>query len=181
MTLSQAQAENARRKALTYFEKAGICLTKEEEKSLKAVDFGLGRLDEIGLERVVYVKTARCCAKEMILFPGQTCPEHIHPSIQGEPGKEETFRCRWGKVYLYVPGTPVQKPQARVPEQRRKYFTVWHEIVLEPGEQYTMAPDTLHWFQGGLDGAVVSEFSTKSLDEADIYSDPEITMAPQIK
>ncbi|HBF37156.1 MAG TPA: D-lyxose/D-mannose family sugar isomerase [Firmicutes bacterium] len=179
MVLPRTQEENARQRALTYFQRAGIYLTKDEMDSLKAVDFGLGRLEEIGLERVVYVKTGRCCAKEMILFPGQTCPEHIHLPFEAEPGKEETFRCRWGKVYLYVPGKPVQKPQAKIPEDLRQYFTVWHEIVLTPGGQYTLAPNTLHWFQGGPDGAVVSEFSTNNRDEADIYSNPEISMAPR--
>ena len=39
-----------------------------------------------------------CCAKELILMPRQTCPEHWHPPVGGEPGKEETFRCRWGEI-----------------------------------------------------------------------------------
>jgi len=45
---------------------------------------------------------------------------------------------------------------------------------LNPGDQYTLAPNTLHWFQSGPEGAVVSEFSTMSLDEYDIYTDPVI-------
>src|SRR6185437_11532858 len=49
----------------------------------------------------------RCCAKELVLFPGQTCPEHRHPPLgPDKPGKEETFRCRWGTVYLYVARAP---------------------------------------------------------------------------
>ena len=52
-----------------------------------------------------------------------------------------------------------------------------HEIILNPGEQYTINPNTLHWFQAGPDGAVVSEFSTKSRDEYDIYTDPRIDAA----
>jgi len=39
----------------------------------------------------------------------------------------------------------------------------------------------LHWFQAGADGAVVSEFSTKSLDEFDIFTDPEIKRIPEIE
>jgi D-lyxose ketol-isomerase len=53
----------------------------------------LSRLDEIGLEVVVYVNTERVCAKELVMFPCQTCPEHRHPPFEGTPGKEETFRC----------------------------------------------------------------------------------------
>ena len=48
------------------------------------------------------------------------------------------------------------------------------EIVLAPGDQYTIPPDTLHWFQAGPEGAIVSEFSTQSRDELDVFSDPQI-------
>jgi D-lyxose ketol-isomerase len=51
---------------------------------------------------------------------------------------------------------------------------VWHEIVLRPGEQYTIPSNTKHWFQAGDEGAVVSEFSSTSRDEADIFTDPDI-------
>jgi D-lyxose ketol-isomerase len=61
---------------------------------------------------------------------------------------------------------------------REKYFNVRHEIILHPGEQYTLQPNTLHWFQAGPEGAVVSEFSTKSRDEFDIFTDPGIKRAP---
>ncbi|HBP37292.1 MAG TPA: D-lyxose/D-mannose family sugar isomerase, partial [Clostridiales bacterium] len=57
-------------------------------------------------------------------------------------------------------------------------YTVFHQIVLNPGEQYTLQPDTLHWFQAGPDGAVVSEFSTTSHDEGDIFTDPRIRRLP---
>ena len=48
------------------------------------------------------------------------------------------------------------------------------DIVLAPGEQYTIPPDTLHWFQAGGEGAVVSEFSTTSRDELDVFTDPAV-------
>jgi len=41
-------------------------------------------------------------------------------------------------------------------------------------------PNTLHWFQAGPEGAVISEFSTRSRDEADIFSDPDIKRIPEI-
>jgi D-lyxose ketol-isomerase len=52
--------------------------------------------------------------------------------------------------------------------------------VLGPGEQYTIPPDTWHWFQAGRGGAVVSEFSSPSTDENDIFADPRIVRAPAI-
>lgn len=48
---------------------------------------------------------------------------------------------------------------------------MFHEIVLEPGEQYTLYPETWHWFQAGEEGAVVSEFSTMSTDDTDLFFD----------
>jgi D-lyxose ketol-isomerase len=172
--LSKEIYERCRKRALKFLRKARIVITEEEARKIEVAEYGLGMVDKIGLELVVYVNTDRCCAKELILFPHQTCPEHRHPPVGNEEGKEETFRCRWGKVYLYVPGDPTPNPKAKLPEERRKYFTVWHEIELNPGEQYTLPPNTLHWFQAGPRGAVVSEFSTKSRDEYDIYTDPAI-------
>ena len=75
-----------------------IALTPEEEKNIEICDYDLGMFDKIGTGIVIYVNTKRCCAKEMMLFPGQLCPEHLHPVIGDYPGKEETFRCRWGVV-----------------------------------------------------------------------------------
>jgi D-lyxose ketol-isomerase len=172
--LTQIEIDNARNKALEYFARAGIVLSAEEKKNIEVADMGLGILDEIGLEILVYVNTERCCAKELILFPYQTCPEHRHPDINGREGKEETFRCRYGKVYLYVEGAPAESITAVLPKGREAFFTVRHEIELNPGDQYTLKPNILHWFQAGPDGAVVSEFSTKSSDECDLFTDPGI-------
>ena len=115
------------------------------------------------------------------MLPRQTCPEHWHPTINGRPGKEETFRCRWGEVYIYVSGEATPERKANPPAGREATYTVWHEIVLRPGEQYTLSPDTRHWFQAGDQGAVVSEFSTTSTDEADRFEDPEIARFTRIK
>lgn len=155
--------------------KAGIVITRQEASAIEAADLGLGTFERLGLGVLVYVNTERCCAKELVLWPGQTCPEHRHPPVSAtNPGKEETFRCRWGLVYLYVPGPRTRRPKALPPSGREATYTVWHEVVLRPGDQYTLPPNTLHWFQAGPKGAVVSEFSTRSLDDKDIFTDPEI-------
>jgi len=160
--------------------RAGIVLTSREIENIEVAELGLGELERTGLELVVYVNTDRYCAKELILFPRQTCPEHRHPPVAGEPGKMETFRCRWGRVWLYTEGPPVGVPQARIPSGSEKYYTVFHEIELNPGDQYTIPPNTLHWFQAGDEGAIVSEFSSTSRDESDIFTDPRIRRIPQV-
>ena len=176
--LTKEQVEDARSRAKQYLDRAGIVLTPEEAANIEVADFGLSQLEQSGLEIVVYVNTSRVCAKELVVFPRQTCPEHRHPRVEGEPGKEETFRCRWGKVYLYIPGSPTPNPSAKAPAGHEAYYTVWHEVVLNPGDQFTLRPDTLHWFQAGPEGAIVSEFSTKSWDEADVFTDPAIKRVP---
>lgn len=178
--ISKKLYEDARARALEYFDKACIVLTGDEKDKIEVADFGLGDLENTGLELITYVNTDRCCAKELILFPGQTCPEHRHPPVEGEPGKEETFRCRWGTVYLYVQGEATPNVKCRPPKSTPGAYTVFHEIELKPGQQYTLYPDTLHWFQAGPEGAVISEFSTKSRDEADIFSDTAIKRIPEI-
>jgi D-lyxose ketol-isomerase len=144
----------ARERAATMLAAADIVLTPHEREQIEIADFGLGRLDEIGLQIVVYVNTDRVCAKELVLFPHQRCPEHRHPPFEGEPGKEETFRVRRGVVHLHVEGAG--------------------DIALRPGDQYTIPPNTLHSFEAGDEGAIVSEFSTTSRDGLDVFTDPRI-------
>src|SRR5712691_4400582 len=126
--LTQQQLRDARARTRGYLERAGIVLTLDESENIEVADFGLGELETTGLALVVYVNTERVCAKELVLFPRQTCPEHRHPPVDGDPGKEETFRVRRGEVLLNVAGD---------------------EIVLRAGEQHTIPPDTLHWFRAG--------------------------------
>lgn len=160
------------KKALEFFEKANIVLTDEEKQNVEVADFGKGMVNDLGLQLVVYINTDRVCAKEMVLLPHQTCPEHKHVPTNGMSGKEETFRCRFGEVYLYVAGEKnVSEIKAKMPPSD---VSVFHEIVLKPGEQYTIMPETWHWFQAGPNGAVISEFSTRSTDETDVFTDKSL-------
>ncbi len=176
--MKKSEVSEAQTRAAHELKQAGIAITPEEEANLEVADFGLGRLLSEGLEIVTYTNNDRYCAKELLLFPRQTCPEHKHPPVKDRPGKQETFRCRRGEVYLYVPGEPAPSPKAKIPSE---YYTVFHEVVLKPGEQYTLEPETLHWFQAGPDGAIVSEFSSPSIDEADIFTDPNIKRIPVVE
>ncbi len=178
--ITRQEREEAIGRACEYLERAGIVLTPKEKAEMEVADFGLGDLKNTGLEIVTYINTERCCAKELILFPHQTCPEHRHPPVGDDPGKEETFRCRWGTVYLYVEGEPTANPACKPPPGSEEHYHVWHEVRLNPGEQYTLMPGIRHWFQAGPEGAIVSEFSTRSRDEADIFSDPRIQRMPEV-
>jgi D-lyxose ketol-isomerase len=180
--MTAADQRKARRKALQFLRRARIAITPTEAEAIEVADFGLHDLDHFGLEIVTYENNDRYCAKEMVLFPRQTCPEHRHPPTDGlEPGKQETFRCRWGEVYLYIDGAPTKRPKAKLPGGRKRYLTVWKEIVLKPGDQFTLPPNTLHWFQSGDRGAIISEFSSTSDDETDVFTDPGIQRMPVVE
>ena len=169
--ITEREEREARRYAAEGLAEAGVVLTGDEVAAIEVADFGLGRLRETGLMLLVYVNTERYCAKELVLYPRQTCPEHRHPPVDGRPGKEETFRCRRGLVHLYVEGEATPDTTCAPPPGT---YTVAHEVVLQPGEQHTIPPDTLHWFQAGPEGAVVSEFSSASRDEHDVFTDPNV-------
>lgn len=168
---------------ISAFEKAGIAITDEEKARIEVADFGLGNLEKVGLQLLTYINTNYYCAKEMVLRPYQTCPEHIHADGIDNGvkyrGKQETFRVRKGLCYLYVSGEGSKDDiHGIIPETD---VTVFHEIALRAGEQYTIVPNTRHWFQAGSEGAIISEFSTTSRDESDIFEDKRISRIPEVE
>jgi D-lyxose ketol-isomerase len=161
--------------AVVLLHRARVAVKRNELETMEVADLGLGDIRHMGVELIVYENNDRYCAKELILLPRQICPEHRHPRVNGRNlGKKETFRCRYGEIYLYVAGERTPRPKARVPRRYKSHLTVWHEIVLKPGDMYTLPPNSLHWFQAGDKGAIVSEFSSTSTDENDIYTDPRV-------
>ena len=172
--MKKSTYEAMRQLALEYYQKAGIVLTEKERQNIEVADFGLDIVQKVGLEIVTYVNTDLVCAKEMVLLPNQVCPEHKHVPTNGRNGKEETFRCRYGKVYLYTDtDSNAKKEDIHIPIPPTD-VSVFHETILLPGDQFTIFPETLHWFAAGEEGAVISEFSTKSTDETDIFTDARI-------
>ena len=175
--MKREKYEEMEKRAREFFKKANIIVRDDE--AVEVSDFGLNDVENIGLQLCVYINTERVCAKEMVLFPYQTCPEHKHVATNGNEGKEETFRCRYGKVYLYVAGDDKKEDiKAKLQDMTT---TVYREVVLNPGEQYTIMPETWHWFQADKDGAVISEFSTRSTDETDVFTDKNIERATIIE
>ena len=68
------------------FENSNIVFTEKEIKNIEFADFGLNNIEIEGLNLIVYINENGYCAKEMVLLPHQTCPEHIHPNLVNEPG-----------------------------------------------------------------------------------------------
>lgn len=157
---------------------AGILLRDDEIARIEIADMGLGEFFTTGLGLFTYENNDRYCAKELVLFPDQTCPQHRHPPVGADPGKRETFRCRRGLVWLFVEGERSAPLGTAPPAGSAAHYTVFHQIELHPGDQYTIEPNTWHWFKAGPEGAVVSEFSSTSRDELDEFTDPRIRRLP---
>lgn len=173
------QIEQLKHYAYKKLKQTGIVLREDEIKQIEIADFGLNEFETTGLMLYTYENNDRYCAKELILLANQTCPEHKHPPVfknnqQIDIGKRETFRCRQGKVYLYVEGLKTEQPQTQAPKGSQEHYSVFHEISMQAGDQYTIEPNTLHWFKSGSEGAIVTEFSSSSRDELDIFTDPRI-------
>jgi D-lyxose ketol-isomerase len=179
--MKRSQIRQAQERTAYILKMSGIVLTVDEIQRIEVAGFGLDQLEVQGLELITYVNTDRYCAKELVLFPRQTCPEHKHPPVGHDPGKMETFRCRSGSVWLYVEGEAATGLKAAIPAGSEAYYTVFHEIELLPGDQYTIEPGIKHWFQAGDEGAIVSEFSSTSRDEFDVFTDPRIERIPLIE
>lgn len=172
--ITRQQVEAIRAQAAAILAQAGVHVREDEIAGMEVADFGLSEIEISGAQIVTLVDTDHIAAKLLVMLPHQTEPEHKHPPLGAYPGKAETIRCEWGTLYLYGPGDPTPNPQAQPPAHRKHTYTVWHEYVLQPGDQVTFPPDTPHWFQGGPHGAVIWSFSTKAVDVQDIFTDPGV-------
>jgi D-lyxose ketol-isomerase len=159
------QVQQARERAAATLEAAGLKLTPEEREGIEVVDFARNVLEDVGAQIVVYVNTERICAKEIVLFPNQTCAEHRRSTARRHDGQGRN-----------IPG-PSRDPEARPARADRGGYTAAREIVLNPASSSRCRRNTLHWFQAGPEGAIVSEFSTRSREDLDVFTDPEMARA----
>jgi len=178
--LTRKQYREAQKRALEYMFKAGVVLSEEEKQNISVADFGLSDLEHQGGQILTFFNTDRISAKIIVLFPWQILPEHWHPEIENDVGKEEIIRVRSGEVYLYVPGEPTFCPKAKIPSVERENFTVWHEVILKPGDQYLLKPRIVHWFQAGEEGAVIDDYSSTARDLQDGFTNRRIVRQTQI-
>jgi D-lyxose ketol-isomerase len=172
--ITRAEQRQAQQRAAELLEKTGLAFRPDEPAGIEVADFGLSELETTGAEILTLVDTGRLMVKLLTLFPDQTLPEHRHPRLDSYEGKEETIRCEWGELYLYGPGEAAPAPIGHPPTHRRRWYTVWHEYRLHPGDQVTLPPDTPHWFQGGPIGAVVWSITTRAADLQDVFTDPQV-------
>ncbi len=123
--------------SLAVLEQAHIILTEAEKQHIEIAHFNLPDYPRSGLQLLTYCNSPLYCAKELVLFADQTCPEHRHPPYKDRPGKQETFRCRWGEVYLFVddPALTLNQdaqgnPVCRPPQGDEEWYTCDRFILL---------------------------------------------------
>jgi D-lyxose ketol-isomerase len=102
--ITRDQQRNAQICSAEMIRAVGIQITDEEANNIEVVDFGLKNLEREGVQVLTIVQTERISIKVLVLFPNQTEPEHLHPPVADDPGKEETVRVISGTVYFYIPG-----------------------------------------------------------------------------
>ena len=177
--ITRMEQQNARKRAADMIRTAGIHVTGQEAAGIEVVDFGLSRLQKEGVQVLTLVQTERISVKVLALFPNQTEPEHWHPPVAGDPGKEETVRVISGTLYFYIPGENTFKEGFLV-KGKEHCYTMRHEIVMRPGDQITLAPGVKHWFQARDEGVVMYSFSTIARDALDQFTDKEIVRITKI-
>jgi D-lyxose ketol-isomerase len=177
--ITQDEAVKARERAAEMIRQAGIVITAKETGTIEPVDFGLSHLETEGAQILTMLQTPRIAVKLLALFPNQTEPEHWHPPVGDDPGKEETVRVAWGTVYFYVEGPDTLSKGFVIPGKERVY-TLRHELVLRPGDQITCQPGEKHWFQAGKEGSVLYSFSSVARDVLDGFTDPAINRQTKI-
>ncbi len=177
--ITKEQQRNAQMRAAEMIRAAGIHIDDQEAKSIEVVDFGLSNLDKEGVQVLTLVQTERISIKVLVLFPNQTEPEHWHPPVGDDPGKEETIRVVSGTVYFYIPGEDTFKEGFFV-EGKEDFYSMRNEIVMQPCGQITLQPGEKHWFQARAEGAVMYSFSTIARDALDQFTDPNIERITKI-
>ena len=177
--ITREQQKAAQKQAAEMIRKAGIKITDEEAGSIEVVDFGLSNLEKEGVQVLTLVQTERISIKVLVMLPNQTEPEHWHPPVDDDPGKEETIRVIEGTVYFYVDGDDTFK-EGFIVEGKDDRYTMRQEIIMNPCDQLTLAPGEKHWFQAREGGAVMYSFSTIARDALDQFTDPDIVRITKV-
>jgi D-lyxose ketol-isomerase len=165
-----SEKANAQHRAADMMRDVGIQIRDDEISRIEVVDFGLSQLEVEGVQVLTIVSTDRLAAKVLVLFPNQTEPEHWHPQVGEDPGKQETIRHIGGDLRFYVEGEDNMK-EGFVVDGKEGVYSLRHELILQPGDQLTFEPYEKHWFQAGARGAVLYSFSTTVRDGLDGFTD----------
>lgn len=177
--IKRSQFREVKQKAIELIEKAGLYITPAEREKIAVADFGLSDIYREGAQILTFFETDRIAGKILVLFPDQTLPEHWHPPVGDDPGKQEIIRAIWGTTRFYIDGENTLK-EGFIPKGKESCYELRHEIILKPGDQLIFKSGQKHWFQAGDEGAVLYSFSTTVRDILDGFTDPDIVRETKI-
>ncbi len=150
--MKRSEVIKAQNDVRAILEGAGIAVGIPTDQ-IEVADFGLGRFSEVGLGIIVRVNEPEYCSKWLTLYSGQACPWHFHKV------KKETFFVYQGEVELACGSD---------------------EILLKPGDSYTIPMGTDHAFRSKT-GAVIEEVSTHDENEDSYFRNPDIIRDPIVE
>ncbi len=116
------------------------------------------------------VQTERISVKVLAMLPNQTEPEHWHPPVGDDPGKEETIRVVAGTVYFYVQGESTFN-QGFLVKGKEGCYTLRRRSFSSPGTNHVSARRKA-LVSGPSYGAVMYSFSSVARDALDQFRDP---------
>lgn len=142
--MKKEEVEHGRIRAEKSLAEAGITLGSGQE--IEITDFGKGDFAKLGLALVIRVAEFEYASKWLVIFPGQTCPNHYHEKIK------ETF--------FIIKGSVAMKLNNRT-------------IEMKAGDQVTLEPGTWHTFTSE-NGAIIEEVTNRQYPDDSIFEDGDI-------
>lgn len=177
--ITRTQERQLRAEAANILRATGFPITQAELESIAIADFGLSHPTSEGAQILTMFATERISAKLIVLLPGQILPEHWHPPVGSDPGKEEIIRGYWGNTLYFEVGGPAGV-SSEAPLEKSSCFTATKRIDLLPGVQVIIPPGKKHWMKGGPEGGVVISFSTCVRDILDQFTDPHVVRTTKV-
>ena len=171
--LKRSDERRLRDKAKEMLRKSGFPLTEEELDSTAVADFGLGNPDREGAQILTLFATERISTKLIVLFPGQYLPEHWHPPVGTDPGKEEIIRGLYGSIIYGEEGEDNCRDEY-LPAEKKDFYSTRSIQILAPARQVIIPSGKKHWMSGGKEGGIVLSFSTCVRDALDQFTDPGV-------
>jgi len=177
--ITRTQERDLRARATSIFREMGFPLDPDELERSAVADFGLSRPESEGAQILTLFATERISAKLIALLPGQILPEHWHPPVSADPGKEEILRGFWGMVMYFDEGT-ANLDNVEFPAGKADCYSCRSRLDLSPGDQVIIPPGRKHWMKGGPEGGCVISFSTCVRDILDQFTDPDIVRTTRV-
>lgn len=171
--LRRSDEKRLKAKAIAMLKESGFPLTDRELDSIAVADFGLSNPDREGAQILTLFATERISTKLIVLFPGQYLPEHWHPPVGSDPGKEEIIRGYYGSIIYGEEGEDNCREEY-LPAEKKDFYSTRSIQRITPSDQVIIPSGKKHWLSGGNEGGIVLSFSTCVRDALDQFTDPGV-------